>query len=88
MDLLLESLLVSDCSAWVPLGRNSRGHFGTLLVKSLKNEFEQMGDSFVVKGCDIYLAAVNSNWYANLLFDPIFFPPYLSFCEFLVRKLL
>jgi hypothetical protein len=36
VDLLLESLLVGDCSAWVPLGRNSRGHFGTLLVKSLK----------------------------------------------------
>lgn len=69
-----------------PLGRNSRGHFGTVLLKSLKKEFEQMGGSFVVKGCDICLAAVNSNKYANLLFDPIFSPPYLSYCEFLVRK--
>lgn len=61
-----------------PLGKTSTGHFRTLFV--------QMGDSFVVKGWDIYFAAVNSNKYANLLFNPIFPPPYLSFCEFLVRK--
>lgn len=57
-----------------------------MLLKSLKKEFEQMGDSFVVKGCDIYLPAFNSNKYANRLFDPIFPPPYFSFCGFLVRK--
>lgn len=61
-----------------PLGKTSRGHFRTLFV--------QMRDSFVVKVWGIYFAAVNSNKYANLLFNPIFFPPYLSFCEFLVRK--